>query len=109
MTRRPPKPTLFPYTTLFRSYATLVSQSPADSLGRSLLGLPALHQPAKRPRLRTLRILVRDDQGGRNRGFHSARRRPPANRTHTTPIHRPWRILPARYSRPAAGHHLRDL
>src|SRR2546430_11418091 len=48
MIRRPPRSTLFPYTTLFRSYDGLehVEQRPRGELGR--LPEPALPKPAER-------------------------------------------------------------
>src|SRR2546429_6611988 len=38
MIRRPPRSTLFPYTTLFRSIETLTAASGADALARRLPG-----------------------------------------------------------------------
>src|SRR3712207_8350760 len=59
MIRRPPRSTLFPYTTLFRSPHRLVDQAPRDPAGAAadadLLGhrvVPALQraEPAAQPR-----------------------------------------------------------
>src|SRR5256885_16520131 len=49
MIRRPPRSTLFPYTTLFRSIGHLVAaEAVADALGATVRFLPAREQPFKR-------------------------------------------------------------
>src|SRR3712207_7507537 len=49
MIRRPPRSTLFPYTTLFRSRARRASGDPAGGRGARLLGRP--HRRPDRPAL----------------------------------------------------------
>src|SRR3712207_8768522 len=67
MIRRPPRSTLFPYTTLFRSCASLTpsdssSTAPSESGGRWKRACPS--SIIRRPRQ-----AVRADYSGSNRGF----------------------------------------
>src|SRR3712207_8010228 len=62
MIRRPPRSTLFPYTTLFRSEGRPDQQEPAVAAGRgdrprraALAGPPAADRPARGALLRLLR------------------------------------------------------
>src|SRR2546427_5931035 len=60
MIRRPPRSTLFPYTTLFRSHARVRDREGAalDLVGRELLGPRALPQVVDRARQTAERQLV---------------------------------------------------
>src|SRR2546423_6629475 len=52
MIRRPPRSTLFPYTTLFRSVATTVTE-PRSPLSTCLIGTPAAGSPRRSDRRRS--------------------------------------------------------
>src|SRR2546430_12713971 len=54
MIRRPPRSTLFPYTTLFRSLTTTVVASTSDAFSRTVRHLRPVGKPAPpRPRRRS--------------------------------------------------------
>src|SRR3712207_7294633 len=70
MIRRPPRSTLFPYTTLFRSATSLIARATAGSIGR-----PVTLAPPPRGRRRAARARRADGVGpcsarrsGRDRG-----------------------------------------
>src|SRR3712207_8181732 len=67
MIRRPPRSTLFPYTTLFRSRRRRAVAGPAERPGPRLRRPPAGPQPDRRPR----------------RGADGQRLRPPPGRSAT--------------------------
>src|SRR5256885_10906306 len=54
MIRRPPRSTLFPYTTLFRSHADDAGQLPHGRLGHYRLILPGHHAGERDPAIRDL-------------------------------------------------------
>src|SRR2546428_13167697 len=60
MIRRPPRSTLFPYTTLFRSHLIVPAQEPAPAPGQSasLLHGPPLFEPALRVWLQTGQLWI---------------------------------------------------
>src|SRR3712207_8103535 len=65
MIRRPPRSTLFPYTTLFRSTATPPACDPArDDRGRAAAGRA---RGAEAPRVRTARAGLPPPEAGRAR------------------------------------------
>src|SRR3989441_7161384 len=80
MIRRPPRSTLFPYTTLFRSYRILVFVSDGERVLRPAAGIPAAGgagrlgggaDPPQRVLARAPALVAGDDcpgaEGGRNR------------------------------------------
>src|SRR5690349_23813500 len=72
MPRRPPKSTLFPYTTLFRSAPLLVFPPKVQAHERARNRPPL--DPESEPRCRRNRLAVRrQDCGGRNRDRKSTR------------------------------------
>src|SRR5437868_10710808 len=53
MIRRPPRSTLFPYTTLFRSHTASTRPSPTTHFGKSLMNAAGTETPANRRPMRS--------------------------------------------------------
>src|SRR6266516_4533188 len=71
MIRRPPGSTLFPYTTLFRSWGRLLSEGGAEGMSRYILLVVAEHE-----RLRHADSFRRAGASAIERGIHFASRVP---------------------------------
>src|SRR3712207_8296747 len=68
MIRRPPRSTLFPYTTLFRSFAGLIAQLAADLFVERFAKPRAIEEHVGQSPLLRLIVEGHDEKGNRVRG-----------------------------------------